>query len=191
MSESPDEAVAREFEELRPQLVGAAYRVLGSMADAEDAVQETWLRWAAADRTEVRDARAYLLTVATRQALNRIRQQQSRREDYVGPDGVEILHQGEGRFVVARIGDASSTISGQHVYDISYRIDGVLAERGKDSEFYWNLIPSGWRMPIAQSSLTVTLPGDPGKVLCAVGSARPAAGRHRQRPHGECEDRRP
>jgi RNA polymerase sigma-70 factor, ECF subfamily len=85
MSESADEEVARQFEELRPQLVGAAYRVLGSVADAEDAVQETWLRWAAADRTEVRDARAYLLTVATRQALNRIRQQQSRREDYVGP----------------------------------------------------------------------------------------------------------
>ncbi len=80
-----DEEVARQFEELRPQLVGAAYRVLGSMADAEDAVQETWLRWAAADRTEVRDPRAYLLTIATRQALNRIRQQQSRREDYVGP----------------------------------------------------------------------------------------------------------
>jgi RNA polymerase sigma-70 factor (ECF subfamily) len=85
MSESGDEEVARRFEELRPQLVGAAYRVLGSVADAEDAVQETWLRWAAADRSEVRDARAYLLTVATRQALNRVRQQQSRREDYVGP----------------------------------------------------------------------------------------------------------
>jgi RNA polymerase sigma-70 factor (ECF subfamily) len=83
-----DEEVARRFEELRPQLVGAAYRVLGSVADAEDAVQETWLRWSAipADRrSEVRDPRAYLLTAATRQALNRIRQQQSRREDYVGP----------------------------------------------------------------------------------------------------------
>ena len=83
--DEPDLSLAREFEELRPQLVGAAYRVLGSVADAEDAVQETWLRWAAADRSEVRDPRAYLLTVATRQALNRVRQQQSRREDYVGP----------------------------------------------------------------------------------------------------------
>lgn len=80
-----DDDLARRFEELRPQLVGAAYRVLGSVADAEDAVQETWLRWAAADRSEVRDPRAYLLTVATRQALNRVRQQQHRREDYVGP----------------------------------------------------------------------------------------------------------
>jgi RNA polymerase sigma-70 factor, ECF subfamily len=85
---SADEEVARQFAELRPQLVGAAYRVLGSVADAEDAVQETWLRWAAVPddrRSDVRDPRAYLLTVATRQALNRIRQQQSRREDYIGP----------------------------------------------------------------------------------------------------------
>lgn len=80
-----DEELAREFEELRPQLVGAAYRVLGSVADAEDAVQETWLRWAAADRSEVRDPRAYLLTATTRQALNRLRAQASRRENYVGP----------------------------------------------------------------------------------------------------------
>jgi RNA polymerase sigma-70 factor, ECF subfamily len=85
MAGRSDDEAARQFEELRPQLVGAAYRVLGSLADAEDAVQETWLRWSAADRTEVRDPRAYLLTVATRQALNRVRQQQHRREDYVGP----------------------------------------------------------------------------------------------------------
>jgi len=87
-TQAGDEEVARQFAELRPQLVGAAYRVLGSVADAEDAVQETWLRWAALPddrRSDVRDPRAYLLTVATRQALNRIRQQQSRREDYIGP----------------------------------------------------------------------------------------------------------
>ena len=68
MPEPTDEEVARQFEELRPQLVGAAYRVLGSVADAEDAVQETWLRWAAIPdegRSEVRDPRAYLLTAAT------------------------------------------------------------------------------------------------------------------------------
>ncbi len=51
MSESADEEVARQFAELRPQLVGAAYRVLGSVADAEDAVQETWLRWSAVPTT--------------------------------------------------------------------------------------------------------------------------------------------
>ena len=86
--EESAEALAERFEELRPQLVGAAYRILGTVADAEDAVQETWLRWAdlaPSHRSEVRDPRAYLLTAATRQALNRVRQQQNRREDYVGP----------------------------------------------------------------------------------------------------------
>lgn len=80
-----EEERAREFEELRPLLVGAAYRVLGTLADAEDTVQEAWLRWAEVDRVEVRDARAFLLTVTTRQALNRLRQRRARREDYIGP----------------------------------------------------------------------------------------------------------
>lgn len=77
--------LAAEFETLRPQLVGAAYRVLGSVTDAEDAVQETWLRWASVNHETIRDVRAYLLTAATRQALNRVRAQQSRREAYLGP----------------------------------------------------------------------------------------------------------
>ncbi|MEP6799398.1 MAG: RNA polymerase sigma factor SigJ [Lapillicoccus sp.] len=83
--EGPGDELAREFDGLRTLLVGAAYRVVGSVADAEDAVQEAWLRWAAVDRAEVRDVRAYLLTITTRQALNRLRRQRSRREDYVGP----------------------------------------------------------------------------------------------------------
>ena len=79
-----EETLAREFEELRPRLVGAAYRILGSVADAEDAVQETWLRWAAANRDEVRDPRAYLVRIVTRQALNLLRTVARRREEYVG-----------------------------------------------------------------------------------------------------------
>jgi RNA polymerase sigma-70 factor (ECF subfamily) len=80
-----EEELAAEFDEHRAVLVGAAYRVVGSVVDAEDVVQETWLRWAAADRAEVRDARAYLIRITTRLALNRLRQQRSRREQYVGP----------------------------------------------------------------------------------------------------------
>jgi RNA polymerase sigma-70 factor (ECF subfamily) len=85
VSVSAAERRAEEFQALRPQLVGAAYRVIGSLGDAEDAVQETWLRWADVDPTTVRDPRAYLLAAVTRQALNRVRQQQRLREDYVGP----------------------------------------------------------------------------------------------------------
>ncbi|ADB34451.1 RNA polymerase, sigma-24 subunit, ECF subfamily [Kribbella flavida DSM 17836] len=77
--------LAAEFAEHRAVLVGAAYRVVGSVADAEDVVQETWLRWSTAEHAEVRDVRAYLVRITTRLALNRLRQQKSRREQYVGP----------------------------------------------------------------------------------------------------------
>src|SRR4051794_12880144 len=58
--------------------------MLGSAADADDVVQETWLRWADVDQAEVRDPRAYLVRIVTRQALNRLRSVARRREDYVG-----------------------------------------------------------------------------------------------------------
>ncbi|MET7515455.1 RNA polymerase sigma-70 factor [Streptomyces sp. NPDC005480] len=77
--------VIEVFEEHRPVLMGVAYRMLGRVADAEDVVQDAWLRWAQADRDEVREPRAYLVRVATRLAIDRLRQAQTRREAYVGP----------------------------------------------------------------------------------------------------------
>ncbi|NCL73777.1 ECF RNA polymerase sigma factor SigJ [Rhodococcus sp. YH1] len=68
----------------RNLLFTVAYEMLGSAADAEDVVQETWLRWADVDRTEVRDARAYLVRIVTRLALNRLRALARQREEYVG-----------------------------------------------------------------------------------------------------------
>ncbi len=68
----------------RGLLFTVAYEMLGSATDAEDVVQETWLRWAGVDRTEVRDSRAYLVRIVTRQALNRLRTVSRRREDYPG-----------------------------------------------------------------------------------------------------------
>jgi RNA polymerase sigma-70 factor (TIGR02957 family) len=68
----------------RRLLFTVAYEMLGSAVDAEDVVQETWLRWADVDRAEVRDPRAYLVRAVTRQALNRMRTVSRRREDYVG-----------------------------------------------------------------------------------------------------------
>jgi RNA polymerase sigma-70 factor (ECF subfamily) len=73
------------FEEHRPVLMGVAYRMLGRVADAEDVVQEAWLRWSAADRAEVREPRAYLVRVTTRLAIDRLRQVKARGETYVGP----------------------------------------------------------------------------------------------------------
>ena len=68
----------------RSLLFTVAYEMLGSAVDAEDVVQETWLRWADVDQEEVRDPRAYMVRMVTRQALNRLRTLARRREDYVG-----------------------------------------------------------------------------------------------------------
>ncbi|WP_328634153.1 RNA polymerase sigma factor SigJ [Streptomyces sp. NBC_00356] len=74
-----------DFEEHRSALMGVAYRMLGRVADAEDVVQDAWLRWSRADRADVREPRAYLVRITTRLAIDRLRQAQTRRESYVGP----------------------------------------------------------------------------------------------------------
>ncbi|NBE98793.1 RNA polymerase sigma-70 factor [Nonomuraea sp. KC401] len=73
------------FEEHRSLLVAVAYRILGSVADAEDVVQEAWLRWSRVDEAGVGDAKAYLIRVTSRLAIDRLRWAKSRRESYVGP----------------------------------------------------------------------------------------------------------
>ncbi|MEU1264796.1 RNA polymerase sigma-70 factor [Streptomyces cellulosae] len=73
------------FEEHRPVLMGIAYRMLGRVADAEDVVQDAWLRWSAADRTDVREPRGFLVRITTRLALDRLRRIKARGETYVGP----------------------------------------------------------------------------------------------------------
>jgi RNA polymerase sigma-70 factor (ECF subfamily) len=72
------------FIEHRGLLFTVAYELLGATADAEDVLQESWLRWSQVDRAEVRDPRAYLVRIVTRQALNRLRTLQRQRETYVG-----------------------------------------------------------------------------------------------------------
>jgi RNA polymerase sigma-70 factor (ECF subfamily) len=69
----------------RNLLFTVAYEMLGSAADAEDVLQETWLRWTGVDLGSVRDQRAYLVRIATRQALSRLRTLGRRKESYVGP----------------------------------------------------------------------------------------------------------
>jgi RNA polymerase sigma-70 factor (ECF subfamily) len=73
------------FEPHRRRLLGLAYRMLGSMAEAEDAVQETYLRWHDADRTSVEDPKAFLMTTTTRICLDVLKSARARRERYVGP----------------------------------------------------------------------------------------------------------
>lgn len=79
----PD-AAPDEFEAHRPRLVRLAYRMLGSMSDAEDIVQDAWLRWQRADRAEVHEPAAYLHRTVTRLCLDHIKSARARREIYVG-----------------------------------------------------------------------------------------------------------
>ncbi len=85
MSASADHEGARVFKSHRPRLVGLAYRMLGSRAEAEDVVQDAYLRWHAADQATVEDPRRFLGTVVTRLCLDRMKSAQARREVYVGP----------------------------------------------------------------------------------------------------------
>ncbi len=78
-------SATEDFVGHRALLFTVAYEMLGSAADADDVVQEAWLRWDSVDHAEVRDPRAYLVRVTTRLALNRLRTLSRRRESYVGP----------------------------------------------------------------------------------------------------------
>lgn len=73
------------FAACRPRLLGIAYGMLGELTEAEDIVQDAWLRWERADRDAVRNPEAFLVTVTTRLALGRLRSARARREVYVGP----------------------------------------------------------------------------------------------------------
>jgi RNA polymerase sigma-70 factor (TIGR02957 family) len=84
MDPNLDDALA-VFEGVRGRLFGIAYRMLGSATEAEDIVQETWLRWQGTDRSVVQDPPAFLATATTRLAINALQSARARRETYVGP----------------------------------------------------------------------------------------------------------
>ena len=73
------------FDDCRPRMFGIAYRMLGSVAEAEDIVQEAWLRWQQTDRSEVRNPGGFLTTMTTRLAINTADSARMRRETYIGP----------------------------------------------------------------------------------------------------------
>jgi len=81
---SPDNAAAA-FDTLRPRLIRIAYRMLGSVADAEDVVQDAWLRWQGADRAAVAEPEAFLRRIVTRLSLDVLKSARRQRETYIGP----------------------------------------------------------------------------------------------------------
>ncbi|PRB03424.1 RNA polymerase sigma-70 factor [Microbacterium sp. MYb64] len=79
------EVAAEVFAAQRRRLFGIAYRMVGTVADAEDIVQETWIRWQGADRASVKEPAAFLTTVATRLSINVLQSARVKRETYIGP----------------------------------------------------------------------------------------------------------
>ncbi len=85
VSHGADDAATVAFAGARRQLFGIAYRILGSAAEAEDVVQDVWIRWQGADRSAIVDPTAFLVTTATRVAINVAHSARKRRETYIGP----------------------------------------------------------------------------------------------------------
>src|SRR5262245_1750741 len=82
---APENAVATELDALRPKLKRVAYRMLGSVADADDILQEAFIRWMKADRDTVREPEAFLRRVVTRLCLDQLKSARAQRETYIGP----------------------------------------------------------------------------------------------------------
>ncbi|MFC0037118.1 RNA polymerase sigma-70 factor [Actinomadura rayongensis] len=102
------DAAASVFAAVRPRLFGIAYRMLGSAAEAEDVVQDAWLRWQAYDRATVADPAAFLATATTRLAINVLQSARVRRETYVGPWLPEPVATGDDPHLGAERGEALS-----------------------------------------------------------------------------------
>src|SRR5207244_2112561 len=107
--EQPDSTLDQAtsvFTQARPRLFGIAYRMLGSAAEAEDVVQDTWLRWQDADRPAIANPPAYLSLITTRLAINIAKSARSRRETYIGPWLPESLDTGIDPALEAERGEA-------------------------------------------------------------------------------------
>lgn len=94
------------FTSVRPRLFGIAYRMLGTATDAEDLVQEVWLRWQTCDRSAVVNPAAFLATAATRLAINELQSARVRRETYIGPWLPEPVDTGSDPYLGAERGEA-------------------------------------------------------------------------------------
>jgi RNA polymerase sigma-70 factor (TIGR02957 family) len=98
-----------EFRAHRPLLKGIAYRMLGEVTEAEDVVQDAWLRWSDVDADTIMNPRAYLVRITTRLAIDRLRRAKARRETYIGPWLPEPLRTDGDASTAVELADAVST----------------------------------------------------------------------------------
>ncbi|MGP4016434.1 sigma-70 family RNA polymerase sigma factor [Saccharopolyspora sp. 5N708] len=154
-------ALAAEFDQHRSRLIGIGYRLTGRLADAEDAVQDAWLRLASTDRETIRDLGGWLTTVVSRLCLDRMRSAAVRREQYVGPWLPEPL-------VGALDQDPGDIVAGQD--DLRIAALRVLHELPPDQRLAF-VLHDGFDVPFAEIA----------EVLgCSVAAARQHASRARR-----------
>jgi RNA polymerase sigma-70 factor (ECF subfamily) len=113
-----DVRAAETFAAHRRLLISVAYRVLGRHADAEDVVQEAWLRWSGTDYASVDDPKAFLVTVVTRLAIDQLRKAQTRKESYVGPWLPEPVLTG----AVSGVGVGAGSAAARGAADVADRV---------------------------------------------------------------------
>ena len=146
-----NEAADSPFESNRGRLFGIAYRMLGSRADAEDLVQDAYVRWHQSDRESIRNAEAWLVTITTRLAIDRLRALKTEREAYVGPwlpepmthntppppdRHLELASDLSVAFLVLleRLGPEERAAFLLHeVFDFEYREIATVLEKGEDA----------------------------------------------------------
>jgi RNA polymerase sigma-70 factor, ECF subfamily len=162
------EADAACFQSVRPRLFGIAYRVLGSASEAEDVVQDAWIRWHATDRTKVRDPAAFLATATTRLAINVTQSAWARRETPIESQRVDSVDAGADPALGAEQGDA---------LELAVR---VLLEKLSPAERAVYLLREAFDYPYRQISQVLAL---------SEANARQLAARARRRLSGELRRR--
>jgi RNA polymerase sigma-70 factor (ECF subfamily) len=171
-----DESDAAAFQTVRPRLFGIAYRILGGAAEADDVVQDTWLRWQRTDRSEVQDATAFLATTTTRLAINVTQSARARREMYLGPRLPEPVDAG-----------ADPTLRVERGQSLELAVH-MLVEKLSPTERAAYLLREAFDYPYRQISAVLALSEPHARQL--VTRARSHLRSERRRPVGATEQQR-
>jgi RNA polymerase sigma-70 factor (ECF subfamily) len=175
VSTTGEAASAADFEPHRRHLMAIAYRMLGSLAEAEDAVQEAYLRWRQADRADVESPGAFLSRIVTRLCLDQLKSARSRRETYVGPWLPEPVLDGEGL-------DAET--ASDYAHDLSIALMLTL-ERLSPLERAAFLLHDVFEVGFAEIAMTLQRNEAACRQLAARARAHVQASRPRYRPTAE------
>jgi RNA polymerase sigma factor (sigma-70 family) len=174
------DADAACFQTLRPRLFGIAHRVLGSATDADDVVQDTWIRWQGTDRSKVRDAPAFLATTTTRLAINVGQSAYRRRETFIAPEIFEAVDAGAGA-------GADPSLSTEHNEALRLAVR-VLLEKLSPTERAVYLLREAFDYSYRQIAEALELTEANARQI-SVRARRRLSGRHR-RPVGVAEQQR-